>query len=344
MKKFLLLLVSLLAGTVLFIWILDAVGWQEIEQTFYLFFNWQGLSIIFLTVLVAIIGTWKWQEILKGFGENIPLKSLFAPYLAGQAIMFFIPVIIWGGEFLRGYSLKHNNSVSWSKGMASIIIDRIFEWTASLVIVIFSVSFFISQICRLPHNLEIIFGIFFFIFVAWIIFFYAKVFQKESIIKSVAKIVGLGNLKDKNVLLRTEDEIFNFFRLKNKEMWVSLFLSFLRCGVMILRVWILVFFLGKIIGFMPSLAILGFNYLATMIPIPTALGSHEAIQTFAFGAMGLNPASAVSFTMIIRGAEMVVSLVGVAMLFKFLMKFIKNLFFKKVDKLMANGKNNDELE
>jgi uncharacterized protein (TIRG00374 family) len=344
MKKFLLLLVSLLAGILLFIWILNTVGWQGIEETFYLFFNWQGLSIILLTVLMAIIGAWKWQEVLKGFGENIPIKSLFAPYLAGQAIMFFIPVVIWGGEFLRGYSLKQNNSVSWPKGMASIIIDRIFEWTASLFIIILSVLFFISQICRLPHNLEILFGVFFFLFVVWIIFFYVKVFQKDSIIRSLAKIVGLEKLKDKNILLRTEKEIFNFFRLKNKKMWSSLLLSFLRCGVMVLRVWVLVFFLGSVIGFMPSLTILGFNYLATMVPIPTALGSHEAIQTFAFGAMGLNPASAVSFTMIIRGAEMVVSLIGVFMLFKFLTSFIKDLFFKKVDKLMTNGKNNDESE
>ena len=88
---------------------------------------------------------------------------------------------------------------------------------------------------------------------------------------------------------------------------------------------------------MPVLSVLGFSYLAVMIPIPTALGSHEAIQTFAFGALGLGASAATAFTMIIRGAELIISLFGIIILFRLGVILIKNILFKKINKLAENN-------
>ncbi|GAI45708.1 unnamed protein product, partial [marine sediment metagenome] len=133
-KKVFLLLISLLIGVVLFVWIGKIVGWQEIKNAFLAFTGWQGLAILGLTLLMMLVGTWKWKEILKGVGAKVPFKSLLNPYLAGFSIMFLAPILVWGGEIFRGYILKERNSVPWSKGMASVIIDRILEWTANLAV------------------------------------------------------------------------------------------------------------------------------------------------------------------------------------------------------------------
>ncbi len=183
MKKILLFLLSLLIGIGLFIWIGKITGWQEIKQSFLLFTGWQGFVILGLTLLMMLIGTWKWKEILKGENIAISFRELFKPYLLGFSIMFLAPILLWGGEVLRSYILRKNNSISWSKGMASVIIERILEWTANLIIIFFGLLFFLLMIGLPPIKLLIIFGSIFFVFSGLIIYFYFKTFKEESMAK-----------------------------------------------------------------------------------------------------------------------------------------------------------------
>lgn len=328
MKKFLLFLFSFLIGAGLFVWIGKVVGWQEIKKAFLVFTGWQGMIILVLTLLIALIGTWKWKEILKGGGTNISFLNLLRTYLASFSIRFLAPIILVGAELFQGYTLKERNSVPWPKGMASVIIDRILEWTANLVVIFFGVLIFLLMIGLPPMKLLIIFGGVFLFFAGGIIYFYLKAFKRESMAKVFGKIFNQ-NLDSQP--LEVEKEIFIFFKLKNKPMWKSFALSFLRAGIMLVRTWLLIIFLGKEISALPSLSILGFTYLAAMIPIPTALGSHEAIQTFAFNSLKLGLPTATAFTMIIRGAELLIALFGVIILFHFGVRTIKKTLFKKID-------------
>jgi len=331
MKKFLLFLVSLLVGVVLFIWIGKIVGWQEIKNAFLVFTGWQGLVIFGLTLLMMLIGNWKWKEILKGENIKTSFRELFRPYLAGFAVMFLAPILLLAGEIFRGYILKAKNFVPWSKGMASVFIDRITEWTANLVVIFFGILFFLYTIGLPPRNLGIIFGGAFLLFAFGISIFYFKTIKRESMAKSLLRILGLERLNHANSILDIEKEIFNFFKPKKIAMWKVFSLSFLRALVMYFRTWFLVIFLGKSITSLPALSILGFTYLAAMIPIPTALGSHEAIQTFAFSSLGLGGGTATAFTMIIRGAELIIALVGVVILFRLGIDLLKNTLFKKLN-------------
>jgi uncharacterized protein (TIRG00374 family) len=278
-----------------------------------------------LTLLMAIVGTWKWKEILKGGGTNISLLELFRPYLAGFSVMYLAPIVLWGGEIFRSYVLKERNNVCWSKGMASVIIDRILEWTTNLVVIFFGILFFLFTIGFPPVKLGIIFGAVFLFFAAGIAFFYFKSFKKESMVRLFFR-------RSNSQPLEVEKEIFNFFKPKKKAMWRGFALSFLRAAIMLIRAWILILFLGKSIGALPALSILGFSYLAVMIPIPTALGSHEAIQVFAFKSLGLGASTATAFTMIIRGAELIFALAGIMLLFRLGVELFKKIFFKKVEK------------
>ena len=306
------------------------VGWQEIKDALLVFTGWHGLVILLLTFLMAAIGTWKWKEILKGEGVEISLKNLFTPYLAGFALIYLAPIIVWGGEIFRGYVLKERNSIPWSKGMSSVIIDRILEWTANLAVIFFGTMFFLLTIGFPPTKLCLIFGSAFLFFLVIVSLFYFKSTKRESIIRFFLR-------SNQNKPFEIEKEIFDFFKIKKMAMWKAVFLSFLRAGVMYFRTWLLILFLGKSIGGLSALSILGFNYLAVMIPIPTALGSHEAIQTFAFNSLGLGSSTATAFTMIIRGAEVILALLGLIILFRLGVILLKETFFKKINNLIKNN-------
>lgn len=335
MKKFSLFLISLFIGIGLFVWTLRIVGWQEIKDSILVFTGWQGMVILLLSFLAALAGAWKWREVLKETGVKVNFREIWRVYLASFSIRFLAPVIIVGAEIFQGYILKKKNSIPWSQGMASVIIDRILEWTVNLTVIFFGGMFFLFLIGFPPLKLVIIFGGLFLLFLCGLSFFYFKAFKKESIAKAFAKVF---NHKTGVQPLEVEREIFNFFKASKKKIICKVFcLNFLRAGIMLLRAWLLVSFLGGKIGVLSAVSLLGFTYLAVMIPIPTALGSHELVQTFAFNSLNLGAANATAFTMIIRGSELIVALVGVVILFRFGVFLIKNIFMEKINGLTKNN-------
>jgi len=326
MKKFWLFLISLLLGIGLFIWIIKFVGWRTIKNALLVFTGWQGMVILGLTFLLSLICIWKWKEILKGLGIEISFRNLFRPYFAGFSVMYFSPIALMGGEVLRSYLLKEKKYLSWTKGMASVIIDRILDWTTNLIIVFLGMIFFLSKVSSLPQKLGIIFGGVFFFWVAGIFFFYFKVFKKESVAKFFIRLI---NFKYKDMEpLEIEKEIFTFFKPKKAHFWKGFGLAFLEEVIMFLRTFLLVSFLGKNISPLSTLTINGFLYLATMIPIPASIGSHDVVQAFSFDALGFGAGTGVVFTLIIRGAETILALFGLLILFRLGLNLLKITLFK----------------
>lgn len=304
---------SLILGLAIFIWLGKIIGWEKIGEAFSVFTGWQGLVIIFLSFLIAIIGNWRWKEILKDSGINVPFNNLFKIYLGGYSMMYLMPILIWGGEAFRVYGLTKEKNISWKKTFASVIIERILEWTINIVVIFLGLAFFLYNVYLPPKELVLVFGVSLIFFVSIISYFYIKALRRKSIIRQVVKKFWKKEVSDDNGFISVENDVFEYFRW-GKSFSKGIALSVLRALVMQLRVWILVIFLGNMIGFLPSLSILGFTYLSSMIPIPTSLGSHEAIQYFAFSSLGLLSSMSTVFTMILRAAEIVVSSVGMAFL------------------------------
>jgi hypothetical protein len=304
---------SLVLGLVIFIWLGKSIGWEEIGEAFSVFTGWQGLVIIFLSFLIAALGNWRWKEILKDSGINIPFINLFKIYLGGYSMMYLMPILIWGGEAFRVYGLTKEKNIPWKKTFASVIIERILEWTVNILVIFLGLAFFLYNVYVPPKELVIVFGASLVFFVSVISYFYIKALGKKSIIREVVKKFWKKEVSNDNGFISVENDVFNYFQW-GKSFNKGIALSILRALVMQARVWILIIFLGNMIGFLPSLSILGFTYLSSMIPIPTSLGSHEAIQYFAFTSLGLLSSMSTAFTMILRAAEIIVSSVGMAFL------------------------------
>jgi len=331
-RQKILLLFSFLLGLIIFIWLGKIIGWEEIVASLSIFTGWQGLIILLLSFLVAIIGNWRWKEILKDSGENVDFWNLFKIYLGGYAMMYLFPILVWGGEGFRVYGLTKKNKISWKKTFASVFIERILEWTANIFIIFIGLFFFLYNVYLPPKEIIFIFGIFLILFVSVITYFYVKALGKKSIVGQIFRNILKREISDDSSLLSVETEIFKYFQIKNKSFLKGVSISLLRAFVMQLRVWVLIIFIGGVvIDFFPSLSILGFTYLSSMIPIPAALGSHEAIQYFAFKSLGLSVSMATVFTMIIRAAEIVVSSFGMIFLIKAGFKLLGK-------KILKNGK------
>jgi uncharacterized protein (TIRG00374 family) len=316
-RNIFLVLFSLLVGVIIFIWLGRIVGWEKIWSSFDVFKGWQGIVIVFLTFLITLIGNWRWYEILRDKQVKIGFWKLWRIYLGGYSLMYFFPIIFLSGEIFRVLNLSGEEKVHVSKSAASVIIERVLEWTVNLVVILFGLFFFAYKLAILPDQVMYVFGAFLIGFLVLLTYFYFKALRQKSIISGLVEKFGGKHFSEENKIIEIEKEVLKFFERGKWSMRKGLLLSLLRAAVMLVRVWVLVLFLTNInIGFIASLSVLGFSYFSSLVPIPTSLGSHEVIQSAAFSTLSLPISTATAFTMIIRAAETILSLLGLVFLVK----------------------------
>ena len=336
MKKVLLFFISLAVGSALLFAVVQKTGWEDVKSVFLSFSGWDGLIILGLSVLMMVVGNWRWREVLKGQGINIPFFPLLEIYFAGFFVMFLAPIIFFGGETLRAYLIRKKYSVSWDPAVASVVVDRMVELTVYVAVILVGVSYFVFSTGFNFSGFNLVLGSVLALFVAGIFLFYSKCFKKQSILKFFAGIFK-PELNDGKPF-ELEQEFFKVLKPTGKFFWRIVILSFLRCGIMLARSWVLLFFFGKAIGFFPAVSVLSFSYLAQMIPIPTALGVHETFQALVFSVLGIGSFIAPVFAMIIRGGDLLMALIGMIFLFHFGFYLAKDVLFKKIE-AFANGRN-----
>jgi len=333
MKRVLSFFISLIIGVGLLFWISRFIGWQETKSALLIFTGWHGMVIVVLTLLMILAGAWKWKTILKSQGYDLSGKEIIAPYFSCFFLIYLFPMVLFGGEIFRGYVLREKYNIPWDKAVSSVIIDKVLEATSFLVAILAGTAYFLFKIGLPPKNLCLILGVFLAVCLIAAGFFYFKIFKRESIIKSLNGFLNRREMLGGD-LLGIEKEVFKFFKINKKALWRGLALAFLRVAITWARCWMLILFLGKSIGAFSALTILGFYYFATMIPIPAALGSHEAVQVFAFNALGLGSGLAPAFTMVQRGAELIVAFIGLIIFLKLGVGLLKTFLFKKIDSII----------
>ena len=333
MKKILFFLVSLAIGTGLLIWTTRFIGWDEIKSAFQVFSFKAGMTILFLTILASLIRAWRWKTILKSQGYNVRVLNALEYYLSGVAIAFFMPMVLLGGEIFRGYDLKEKYGMPWSKSIASVVIDRVLELTVYAIATIFGLIFFLTYTSLPSYRTGIIIFLAVFLVVALISLFYFKSYKRESIIHFFLKKFNAKGSNGADTAIEVEREVFQYFHPNKKLIWQGLGLSLLVELVLWARTFLLILFLGKNIGVLLTFSILSFSSLALIFPIPAALGSHDAVQSFVFTTLGLGAGTGAAFVLVIRGAELTLALIGLFFFFKFGAERLQSLLLKKIGKL-----------
>ena len=212
MKKYLLAVISLLAGLILFYWIIKLIGWQAIQDAFHLFTGWDGVAILSVTLVIMALGIWRWNEILLAQDVQIRFRDLINPFFAGFSVMFLAPTLIGLGEGFRAYIIKNKNDVPWPKAATSVFLDRILDWTVSLIIIAIGIPFFVLKIGLPPKEISLILGLGFLVLASIIIFFYSRAFRGKSFAEFFLKVSGLHKLNMGAAILNAEEEVFSFFR------------------------------------------------------------------------------------------------------------------------------------
>ena len=138
--------------------------------------------------------------------------------------------------------------------------------------------------------------------------------------------------------MEIEKEMLSFLSPKKKKFWQGMALSFAKYFFLFLRVGAMVYFLTGVKNPIDYFAIFGFTNLAGLFPTPAALGSLEATGALAFKFMGLNAGAGPVFAMVLRGADILISLIGAVFLAKFTFKMTEWKILGFFDKVFKGAK------
>ena len=303
-------------GLLIFLFVMQIVGWGKINEALVLFSGFKGLIIVILTFFIAIISCLNWKLILQSQGFNIPVKELIKLWLAGFSISYLTPFAFLGGEALQIYFLNKKFNISWEKSTASVIIRKILSATFFLLFLITGVLSFcfygyFPQGTMVWLVFLVIGGLF-----GSLLFFYFKILKKESILRWLLKFMGIEKSKiegHKNgkVIFDTEREIIEFFSSKSKIFWKSSMLAFLRYFLLFFRAGLIIFFLGESIEVLKVLSVYGFTNFALMFPFPAGIGSIDAASAFTFNALAMGAGNGTIYAMTLRAADLFLCLLGI---------------------------------
>lgn len=328
MKKTLLFILSLVIGIALFISVLYYIGLENLRAVF-LSFSWATIAVVVaLTFLQIFIIIYRWQLILGTQGDKIPFKKLLAPKFVGFAVSYLTPGLYVGGEPVRAYLLKKNTGVRLSHGFASIIVDKILDFTYPLP---FLIGALIFAMFKYDISWEAV-SAFILVLLGLIVllgFFYVQTYRGKGFFSSLIVFLRINRIKRFSRLVEKmlyfERLIIRFFNHQRTILVKGLLLSLLGGIVVFIQFIIILHALGIQADIVQILVMMVFMILAFLVPLPASLGSFEASQVIVFSALGHPASVGVAFTLIIRVAELGKLVVGLSFLSNIGLKFLRNI-------------------
>ena len=338
MKKLIKFLVALGLGIVIFYMVIRRAGLETLEETNSLFFSLEGFALIGITLLIWIVGVFRWKVVLGCHGEKKSFRELMGVWTTGYTIDYLTPVSLFGGEALRVYLTGNVLDVSWEKSFSSVIIDKILDGTFHILFMVAGVILFLT------------YGDFPEIWIFWIVVlaifglvialttFYSRAISKKSVLLLILGFFGLEKTdvkatKNGEFIFNTEGNVLRFFSPSQSFFWKGVFLSLLRHALFYARAVMLIVFLAGVFEPIKSLAIQGMSYLSMLLPLPAGLGGLEAISSFSFQTMGLGFEIGTIFGMTWRAVDLVICALGVVFGVKLAFKIFQLKTFNFIDKL-----------
>ncbi len=329
MKKVLVFLFSFVIGLGFFFLVVEWVGWKEIKEILFAFSGWKGSVILGITLLIWLINIWKYKFIFKSQGYNFSVWSLGEILFASFAVAYLFPTAYFGGEAFKAYAIKKKFFLSWKISLTIIAIEKLLSASVIFLFLVAGAVSFLSLNNFPLKNFGIIALVLIGGLAVGLTIFYFRSFKKESILKWFFRFFGVKSGKN-HLAGEIEKEVFRFFDFRKKLIWKGLGISFLKYFLALIRCWFLILFLKGEINILIALAVLIFIYLAYVFPFPAKMGSLEAAQVFVFSSLGLGAAAGVTFSFILRGAEILIALFGFIFLVKLGVKFFLQKQVKKV--------------
>ncbi len=315
-----------LALAIALLWLtLRAVNLAEVWE--YLRRLQPGQLLLLLAVNGAVLATFsaRWWLLLYAQGYALPYHNLIAYRLATFAVSYFTPGPHFGGEPLQVYLVSARHKVPVSVSIAAVVLDKVLEMLANFTFLTLGVIF-VLRLQVLPGAsdeqllaaslllLALPLAVLAALWLGWHPLS-ALLAWLERPWQHVAGWFGKqpGPLTTSaffHMVRQSEDQSIVLCRQHPAILLLAIGASALSWAAIVAEFWLMTNVLGLNLTLPQAVAALLAARVAILLPLPAALGALEASQALAMRALGQSPAAGVSLSLLIRGRDVLLGVIG----------------------------------
>ena len=302
----------------LLVWAFQRVPIAEIGNALSSLKPWQAALLISLNAIILVITAARWWVILRASGYRLPFTRLLSYRLSGFAVSYFTPGPQFGGEPIQAALLTRNHSVSTAAAAGAVILDKVIEILINTAVLSTGIAFLMvyGSGARFQPDLGILVpGI-----LALTPFVHLLALKNgkqpvSAIFRSLSfnRADRLWKQKLFSAVQSTEQVMADFLRVHPGSLILVVGLSLLAWVFMAVEYGLLLSLVSRVSDWHAVAVGLVAARLAFLAPTPAGLGALEASQVLAMETIGLTAAAGISLSLVMRGRDIFIGLLGLAL-------------------------------
>ena len=266
--------------------------------------SWRFLILLAFHTFVAIADALGWRYAFAASADRVPFVRLLMVRLAGEAVNLTTPTASVGGEAVKTWMLRDHAAVE--ETLPSVIVAKT---TITVAQGLFLVLGVVVAARVLPFQSPLLHGMFWLLVAEVVALTIFVIAQMRGLLGGVARLVhwiGLPGFADRqDVLARANTALERFYREEPGRFVLSTAFHLVGWLLGVAETYLILYFLGVAVSVPMAIVV---EALATGIRfvvffIPAGLGAMEGGLLVAFGALGLAPPVALSFSLVRRLRE-----------------------------------------
>lgn len=305
----------------LFVLVLQSVSLPDIWNILRRLRWWQIWLLAIANGLVLLLMNGRWWLILRGQGYSVPYLTLTGYRLAGAGLSYLTPGPQFGGEPLQVLLIERNHQVPRATAIAAIALDKTFEliinasFLVAGIILVWQTQLLgniaVWQMVLIPFLLlSLPLTFLFSLQLGWQPF----TCLAQLISRFLSRHLHPHRL---NVVQRlqqgiqaSEQQLIQFCHGQPHTLTHVFLISWLAWGTLMTEFWLMLSLLGIPLTFTEMLITLTAARIAILLPLPGGLGTLEASQVIVLTRLGFSPATALSFSLLVRVRDVLLSCLG----------------------------------
>lgn len=238
-----------------------------------------------------VLRGWRYRKILAGLNYTVKMTVSMACIFVSQTVNLVVPARL--GDFVRVFILKHEYNTTYSEGVSSIVVERIFDiftvallGAISIFFVINAPSWFLTLII-----VPLVAGVAFFAFLV-VVGRFSSANKYIAIILNMLHEIKRASLTPRSIVLLGSSSIL---------IWL---LDILVCYAVVMM------FEQQIPFAVVVLAVVIGNLVKAVPLTPGGMGTYELSLALTFGLSGVSPAVATLIAVIDHLIKNLVTLIG----------------------------------
>jgi len=329
------ILLSIAIGVVILAAVLHFVGWRETLAQMATLGSWGILSVLGNVFVTMVLWVLCWWVILRSYGIRLPMRSIIGARLAGYAVSYLTPTLYFGGEPVRAMLIVGKTDAPTTRVAATIILER-FLGGLSMIIFVLMGSFYALSSPQIPWPQRRLLALAIAFVTFWILVGLINFAGNFKWISRIIRWLGRPLARWRDPLVRaaakvseTEDEVFDAFTTHWKGTLVAFLLQTAATFLVYTRPQFFFLFSSGLRFTFPQLSLIfAFTIMLSFFLwiTPGGLGTAEAalVGVFALVSPTITSAGVVAYSLMFKGAESVLVVLGTVYIAKRGIQYVRN--------------------